>query len=291
MLKKRIWIAAGILIVLLLASVTSSWWLPHSPTHIEATQRLHGISAHNWFGTDHFGRDVFARTIAAAKVSFFIGMAVAFIATVLGTLVGLVSGYYRKVDFIIMRIIDGMMAFPALLLALALVAALGGSMTNIIIALTFANFPQMTRVIRSAVLKVKQLQFIEAAVTTGTGPFTILFRYVLPNVSSPIIVQATFTFAKAILAEAALSFLGLGISPSIPTWGNMLQEAQEYITIAPWLSIFPGIAIVITVLSLNILGDGLRDLLDPHRTKTMQPLKRKTQLKRAKTESTKQEVI
>lgn len=291
MLKKRIWIAAGLLIFLLLASVTSSLWLPHSPTQIEASQRLKGMSAQYWFGTDHFGRDVFARTIAAAKISFFIGMAVASISTLLGTLVGLFSGYYRKIDFVMMRIIDGMMAFPALLLALALVAALGGSMINIIIALTFAYFPQMTRVIRSAVLKVKQSQFIEAAVTTGTGQLTILFRYLLPNVVSPIIVQTTFTFAKAILAEAALSFLGLGINPSIPTWGNMLQEAQDYITVAPWLCIFPGIAIVITVLSLNILGDGLRDLLDPHRTRTFYQFKYKKHLKPAKTESIKQEMI
>ncbi|MFT8311497.1 MAG: ABC transporter permease [Sporolactobacillus sp.] len=291
MLKKRILIAAGILILLLLASVTSSLWLPHSPTRIEASQRLQGMSAHYWFGTDHFGRDVFARTVAAARISFFIGVAVAFISTLLGTLVGLFSGYYRKIDFVMMRIIDGMMAFPSLLLALALVAALGGSMTNIIIALSFSYFPQMTRVIRSAVLKVKQSQFIEAAVTTGTGQLTILFRYLLPNVVSPIIVQATFTFAKAILAEAALSFLGLGINPSIPTWGNMLQEAQDYITMAPWLCIFPGIAIVITVLSLNILGDGLRDLLDPHRTKSFRQFKRKIHLKPAKTGSMKQEVI
>lgn len=291
MLKKRIWIAAGLLTFLLLASVTSSLWLPHSPTQIEASQRLKGMSLQYWFGTDHFGRDVFARTIAAAKISFFIGMAVAFISTLLGTLVGLFSGYYRKIDFVMMRLIDGMMAFPALLLALALVAALGGSMINIIIALTFAYFPQMTRVIRSAVLKVKQSQFIEAAVTTGTGQLTILFRYLLPNVVSPIIVQATFTFAKAILAEAALSFLGLGINPSIPTWGNMLQEAQDYITIAPWLCVFPGIAIVITVLSLNILGDGLRDLLDPHRTKTLYQFKYKKHLKQVKTESMKQEMI
>ncbi|RYL94326.1 ABC transporter permease [Sporolactobacillus sp. THM7-4] len=264
MVKKRILLSAGILMIILVASVTSSVWLPHSPTLIEPDQRLQGLSLQHWFGTDNFGRDVFARTIAAAKVSFFIGASVALIATVMGTLVGLLSGYFKKIDFLVMRLIDGMMAFPALLLALALVAAIGGNITNIIIALTFAFFPQMARVIRSAVLKVKQIQFVEAAKTTGTGSGTILFFYILPNVVSPIIVQGTFTFAKAILAEAALSFLGLGISPTIPTWGNMLQEAQNYITIAPWLCIFPGLAIVTTVLSLNILGDGLRDAFDPH---------------------------
>src|SRR5699024_8105851 len=150
---------------------------------------------------------------------------------------GLIAGYYKKAEFIIMRIIDGMLAFPALLLALALVAALGGSVTNIIIALTFAFWPVMTRIVRSAVLQVNNIQYIEAAKTTGTGDVVMLFRYILPNVLSPIIVQGTFIFAKAIPAEAALSFLGVGVDPSTPRWGTMLQESQVYITIAPWFSV------------------------------------------------------
>ncbi|MFP7494951.1 ABC transporter permease [Terribacillus saccharophilus] len=267
MSKKRNIIALTIFALVALATITANLWLPVSPAAMDANQRLLPPSAAHWFGTDDFGRDIFARVIIAARVSLAVGVIVAIVATVIGTLIGLVSGYFRKTDFILMRIVDGFLAFPALLLALALVAALGGSITNIVIALTIAFFPVMARVVRSAVLQINNAQYIEAARTTGTSNLVILFRYILPNVLSPIIVQSTFIFAKAILAEAALSFLGVGVNPSTVTWGNMLQESQIYITIAPWFSIFPGIAIVITVLSLNILGDGLRDSFDPHSVK------------------------
>ncbi|PAF34433.1 peptide ABC transporter permease [Terribacillus saccharophilus] len=275
MSKKRNVIALTIFLLVALATITANLWLPVSPAAIDANQRLLAPSGTHWFGTDDFGRDIFARVIVAARVSLAVGVIVAVVATVIGTLLGLVSGYFRKTDFILMRIVDGFLAFPALLLALALVAALGGSITNIVIALTIAFFPVMARVVRSAVLQIKNAQYIEAARTTGTNNVVIIFRYILPNVLSPIIVQSTFIFAKAILAEAALSFLGVGVNPSTPTWGNMLQESQIYITIAPWFSIFPGIAIVITVLSLNILGDGLRDAFDPHSVKKKRKRKRK----------------
>ncbi|MEH7225973.1 ABC transporter permease [Bacillus sp. JJ1566] len=262
--KKRNLIALGILLLLTVGTITASWWLPVSPSKMDSAQRLLGPSGAHWFGTDHFGRDIFGQTVVAAQVSLLVGLIVALISTVLGTLTGLIAGYYKKADFLIMRIIDGMLAFPSLLLALALVAALGGSVTNIIIALSFSFWPVMTRIVRSAVLQVNSIQYIEAAKTSGVSDPVILTRYVLPNVLSPIIVQGTFIFAKAILAEAALSFLGVGVEPSTPTWGNMLQESQIYISIAPWFSIFPGISIVITVLALNMLGDGLRDAFDPH---------------------------
>ncbi|MFT4412231.1 ABC transporter permease [Fredinandcohnia humi] len=262
--RKRNKLALSVLVIITLATVTASLWLPVSPTQIDPTQRLLAPNGQNWFGTDHFGRDIFAQTVVAARVSLLVGIVVALISTILGTITGLISGYYHRADFIIMRIIDGMLAFPALLLALALVAAIGGSISNIFFALSFAFFPVMARVVRSAVLQIKNIQFIEAAKTTGTSDFVIIFRYILPNVLSPIIVQGTFIFARAILAEAALSFLGVGVNPSIPTWGNMLQESQIYVTLAPWFSIFPGLAIVVTVLALNILGDGLRDAFDPH---------------------------
>jgi len=262
--KKRNLISASLLLLLAVATITASWWLPVSPSEMDSAKRLMGPSVDHWFGTDHFGRDIFAQTVVAARVSLIVGLLVALISTVLGTITGLIAGYYKRADFIIMRIIDGMLAFPSLLLALALVAALGGSVTNIIIALSFSFWPVMTRIVRSAVLQINSVQYVEAAKTSGISDPVILSRYVLPNVLSPIIVQGTFIFAKAILAEAALSFLGVGVEPSTPTWGNMLQEAQIYISIAPWFSIFPGIAIVITVLALNILGDGLRDFFDPH---------------------------
>ncbi|MFD2760278.1 ABC transporter permease [Lentibacillus juripiscarius] len=262
--KKRNLLALTVLFLITAATLTASLWLPVSPSDIDTEKQLLGPSAEHWFGTDNFGRDIFARTVVAARVSLLVGAVTALLSTVLGTVTGLIAGYYKKADFIIMRIIDGMLAFPALLLALALVAALGGSVVNIIIALTFAFWPVMTRIVRSAVLQINNVQYIEAAKTTGERDPVILSRYMLPNVLSPIIVQGTFIFAKAILAEAALSFLGVGVDPSTPTWGNMLQESQVYITIAPWFSIFPGIAIVLTVLPLNILGDGLRDAFDPH---------------------------
>lgn len=271
--NKRNLLAAGVLLLLIVATITASLWLKFPPTHIDPELRLLRPSGKHWFGTDHFGRDIFGLTIVAARVTLFVGVVVALLSTVLGTITGLVAGYYKKAEFIIMRIIDGMLAFPALLLALALVAALGGNVTNIIIALTFAFWPVMTRIVRSAVLQVNNIQYIEAAKTTGTGDLVILFRYILPNVLSPIIVQGTFIFAKAILAEAALSFLGVGVDPSTPTWGTMLQESQVYITIAPWFSIFPGVAIVITVLALNMLGDGLRDAFDPHKRNQKKPIK------------------
>ncbi|MFD1849794.1 ABC transporter permease [Oceanobacillus bengalensis] len=273
--KKRNLLAAGILLLITLMTITASWWLPANALEINSTERLFSPSGEHWFGTDHFGRDIFAQTIVAARVSLIVGVTVALIATILGTITGLIAGYYKKADFIIMRIIDGMLAFPSLLLALALVAALGGSVTNIIIALSFSFWPVMTRIVRSAVLQINSVQYIEAAKTSGISDPVILTRYLLPNVLSPIIVQGTFIFAKAILAEAALSFLGVGVEPSTPTWGNMLQEAQIYISIAPWFSIFPGIAIVLTVLALNMLGDGLRDAFDPHAKSTKKTKRRR----------------
>ncbi|ALS75624.1 MULTISPECIES: ABC transporter permease [Planococcus] len=272
--KKTNLLAMAMLVLVALAAITASSWLPFSPAAISPEQRLTGPSAAHWFGTDDFGRDIFSRTIVAARVSLSVGVIVAVLSTVIGTVIGLISGYFRKVDFVLMRIIDGFLAFPALILALALVAALGGSITNIIIALTLAFFPVMARVVRSATLQVKNQSYIEAAQTTGSSHAVIITKYILPNILSPVIVQSTFIFAKAILAEAALSFLGVGVNPSTPTWGNMLQEAQIYVTIAPWYSIFPGLAIVITVLALNLLGDGLRDSFNPHQAKR----KRKTKL-------------
>src|SRR5690625_694169 len=264
--SKRNVIAISSLLIITFATLTATLWLPFTPSYIDPEQRLLAPSSTHWFGTDNFGRDIFARTIVAAKISLFVGAVVALISTSIGTVVGIVSGYYRKADFVMMRIIDGLLAFPSLLLALALVAALGGSLMNIIIALTFAFSPVMARIVRSSVLQINKVQYIEAAKTNGVHDVIIMSRYILPNILTPIIVQGTFVFAKAILAEAALSFLGVGVDPTIPTWGNMLQESQIYMTFAPWTSIFPGLAIVVTVLALNMIGDGLRSALQPHAT-------------------------
>jgi peptide/nickel transport system permease protein len=263
--KRRIGIAAvAVLATLVAASVSAPLWIPDSPIEMNPVQRLLPPSGEHWFGTDHFGRDIFSRVIYAAGISLGIGCTVALLTTVLGTVTGLLTAYYRKLDNILMRIVDGVSAFPSILLAIALVAALGGNVANLIIALVFAFWPIMTRVVRSAALQLSKMQYIEAAKAIGTRDRVILFGHMLPNAWTPIIVQATFIFAEAILAEAALSFLGLGIKPPTPTWGSMLGESRLYLTNAPWYSIFPGIAIVITVLSLNIFGDFLRDWLNPH---------------------------
>lgn len=268
MLKQKIgWGAAAVLVIIALMAVFAPLWVPLSPVKLDAAHRLLPPSAQHWFGTDHFGRDLFSRVVYAARVSLLVGAMVACFSSLLGAVSGLVAGYYRRVDQVLMRVIDGVLAFPSLLLALALVAALGGSLINIVWALTFSYWPIMTRVVRSSTLQLRQLQFIEAARATGVRDLWIMFRYILPNAMNPIIVQGTFIFAKAILAEAALSFLGVGINPPTPTWGNILGESRIYLTVAPWYSIFPGIGIVLTVLALNIFGDALRDMMDPHTRK------------------------
>jgi peptide/nickel transport system permease protein len=256
--------AAVVLVAVVFAAVSAPLWVPYSPTDIEPAQRLQPPSPAHPFGTDHFGRDVFSRVVYGARVSLVVGFAVAITTTALGIIAGLLAGYYRRVDNFLMRVVDGVMAFPAILLAIALVAALGGSLVNLVAALSFAFWPIMTRVVRSSTLQLREMQFVEAARAMGTRDATVLFLHVLPNALTPIIVQATFIFAEAILAEAALSFLGLGIAPPTPTWGNMLGESRTFLSNAPWFSIFPGLAIVTTVLALNVFGDMLRDLLDPH---------------------------
>lgn len=256
--------AAVVLVVIVLAAFTAPLWAPHGADDIAPSDRLLGPSGKYWFGTDNFGRDIFSRVVYGGRVSLIVGLAVALVATALGTVAGLLAGYFRAVDNVLMRFVDGLMAFPSIILALALVAALGGNLTNVIIALSVTTWPVMTRVVRSSTLQLRELQFVDAAVATGTGRVDILFRHILPNALTPIIVQTTFIFAEAVLAEAALSFLGLGIKPPTPTWGNILGDSRSYLTIAPWFSIFPGLAIVVTVLALNVFGDMLRDVLDPH---------------------------
>lgn len=255
------------LVLITLASLTAPFWINNSPLDMEVSNRLLPPSNDYWFGSDEYGRDIFSRVVYATRISLFIGFSVAIFSTVLGVISGLLAGYYKKIDAILMRVLDGVISVPALLLALALVATLGGSMTNIVIALTIAFWPVMTRVVRSATLQVRNIQYVEAAKVSGVNDFKVLTKYVLPNVMAPIIVQGTFIFAKAILAEAALSFLGVGIQPPTPTWGNMLGESRIYMISAPWFAIFPGLAIMFTVLSLNMLGDGLRDALDPRNFK------------------------
>jgi peptide/nickel transport system permease protein len=259
--------SAIILLFILIITLIGPLLFNGSPTEIKATERLQAPSLVHWFGTDHFGRDIFLRMVYGARISLIVGLITALITTIIGTILGLVTGYFNRIDNILMRIVDGMMAFPAILLAIMLVAALGGNIHNIIIALTFAYIPIMIRVVRSSTIQLKRMQYVESAKASGTSNIIILFKHLLPNAMTPIIVQGTFIFAEAILAEAALSFLGVGVQPPTPTWGNILGESRIYLTNAPWYSIFPGLAIAITVISLNILGDLFRDLLNPRSMK------------------------
>ncbi|WP_082083755.1 ABC transporter permease [Paenibacillus beijingensis] len=264
--SKRIsgYAAGAVLFTIVMAAVTAPLWVPHSPTYIDPTQRLLPPSGQHLFGTDHFGRDIFSRVIYGAQISLGVGFIVTLLSIVLGTITGLLAGYFPKADSFLMRIIDGIMAFPSVLLAIAMVAALGGNMFNLVTALVIAFWPNMTRVVRSSTLLIVNMQYVEAAKAIGTKHTAIMIRHILPNSLTPIIVQATFIFAKAILAEASLSFLGLGIKPPTPTWGSMLGESQVYLTTAPWFSVLPGIAILLTVLSLNVFGDLFREMVNPH---------------------------
>ncbi len=262
--RRRIVLFSLILLAIIVAfAVLAPWAAPFNPQKMQIANRLKPPSIGNPFGTDEFGRDVFSRTIYGARLSLLVGVLVVMVAGFLGMLMGLVAGYVRRLDSAVMRLTDAMMAFPDILLAIALMAGLGPGLLNVVLALGIVYAPRVARIVRAATLVLRELPFIEAAEALGATPARIVLSHLLPNLISPIIVQATFVFAYAILTEAALSFLGVGVPPTIPTWGNMIASAQQVMQQAQWLIFAPGIAIALTVMSLQILGDGLRDALDP----------------------------
>ncbi|KJF66998.1 ABC transporter permease [Rhizobium nepotum] len=264
-LLKRKTVAAGliVLLVFVLLAVFAPMIAPYSPSKLSIVNRLKPPSELYWFGTDEFGRDVFSRTIYAGRLSLLVGAAVVVLSSVIGITLGLLAGFFQKLDTPIARLIDAMMAFPDILLAIALVAALGPSLTTVIIALSVVYSPRLARIVRASTLVIRELPYVEAAKALGISTFHIMTRHVLRNLISPILVQCTFLFASAMLAEAGLSFLGLGVSPEIPTWGTMISAGRQYIGQADWMTYFPGFAIILSVLSLQMVGDGLRDMLDP----------------------------
>ena len=267
--RKLVLAGAAILVVVTLLALFAPWVTPYDPMAMKISDRIQSPRLAHWFGTDELGRDVFSRVVFGARYSLTIGALVVLISVTGGVLLGLTAGFFRRLDGPIMRFVDAMMSFPDILLAIALVAVLGTSMSNVILALAIVYTPRVARVVRASTLVVRELLFIEAARALGVSTWRILFIHILNNIASPILVQATFIFAYAVLAEAGLSFLGVGVPPDLPTWGTMIASGQQFAHQAIWLVVFPGVAIVLSALSLQMVGDGFRDLLDPKLRKAM----------------------
>lgn len=253
----------ALLCCVLTAAVFAGTIAPYDPLAMTVTDRLQSPRPSHLMGTDNFGRDIFSRVLYGARLSLQVGLLVMLLTVGAGVVFGMLSGYFARLDNVIMRVMDAMMAFPAILLAIAIMAVLGPKTVNVVIALSVVYAPRTVRIVRATVLAVKSLDYVEAVRAQAAGHLRILFRHILPNCVSPLVVQATFNFAYAVLAEASLSFVGAGAPPPTPSWGNILSEGRVYMQAAPWITVFPGLAIALTVLGLNLAGDGLRDVLDP----------------------------
>lgn len=263
--KNKAAMVGGLLIIFfIIVAIVGPFLTPYEPDAQIITNKLAPPSADHWFGTDHLGRDIFSRIVHGMKITLYIGFASVVLGATVGVLVGIISGYYGgTVDSIIMRLMDVLLAFPSILLALAIVSVLGASLNNVIIAVAIFSVPVFARIVRGSTLAVKNLEYVDAVKALGATDRRIIFKHILPNVTSPIIVQATLNIATSVLAASGLSFLGLGAQPPMPEWGAMLSDGRDYLFHAPHVSLFPGLAIVLVVIAFNILGDGLRDALDP----------------------------
>jgi peptide/nickel transport system permease protein len=255
--------SAIFLVIVILAAIFAAQISSYDPTFLDPSIRLQGPSAAHWLGTDDRGRDIFSRIVYGGRVSLIIGISVTLASGLIGSALGLLAGYYQRLDSVIMRTMDGLMAFPSILLAIAIMASLGPSVLNVFISLAVVYTPVIARLVRSTTLVTKQQPYVESARCIGMRDRAILVKYIFPNGLSPLVVQCTFVIAFAIIAEASLSFLGAGVNPETPTWGNMLRDGQRVLQRAWWLSIFPGVTLVLTVLALNLVGDALREALDP----------------------------
>jgi peptide/nickel transport system permease protein len=255
-------VGLGLVVVVVIVGVLAPL-LAGDPLRLEVARRLTAPGQAYWFGTDDVGRDVWSRVVYGARLSLLVGAAVVALSFVIGLACGLIAGYYRRLDNAVMRVMDGLMAFPAIILAIALMASLGPSVSNVIVAIGIVYAPRVARIVRGSVLVIRETTYVEAARALGASDAIVIARHVLPNCLSPVIVQASFVFAAAVLTEAALSFLGVGVPPYVPSWGNILADGRLYLQQAPWLVLYPGGAIMLTIFGLNLLGDGLRDLLDP----------------------------
>ena len=256
-------IAAVLLLVIILAALLAPLYAPYDPMAMDSAARLQPPSSQHLLGTDQFGRDTFSRVVTGGRVSLLIGIRAAIVSVAIGLAFGLVAGFFRAADAIIMRIMDSLMAIPAILLAIALVALNGPSLTSVIMAITIPEVPRVVRLVRSVVLSAREEPYVEAAIALGSSMPKILIQHLMPNTLAPLIVQGTYVCASAILIEAILSFLGAGVSTDIPTWGNIMAEGRNFFQIKPGLIFWPGLMLSLCILSINLLGDTARDLLDP----------------------------
>jgi peptide/nickel transport system permease protein len=259
-----IMIGGSIMLVMIAAALLAPWLGTVDPQSLSGARRLKPPSGDIWFGGDMVGRDVYSRTVYGARISLMVGLSVAAVSIAIGLTIGLLAGFVRWVDGIVMRVMDGLMAIPSILLAVALIALTGASVGNVILAITLSEVPRVSRLVRSTVLSLKERPFVEAAIVVGTPFPALLWRHILPNTLAPLLVQGSYIFAAAVLTEAALSFIGAGTPPEVPSWGNMIADGRLVFQIAPHLVIFPGVALALTVLAVNMIGDGLRDVLDPN---------------------------
>lgn len=263
-LRRHPTVLFGLVVLLgaVVVALVSPYLLP-DPKAINPIYRLRPPGEVFWFGTDHLGRSVLSRSLNGTRVSLAVGILVAVAVTLAGVAIGLLSGFLRKLDGIVMRVMDGIMAVPGVLLAIALMSLFGSSLQNVVIAISIPEIPRMARLVRSAVLSIREQPYIDAAITNGTRLPRLLVRHVLPNTVAPVLVQATYVFASAMILEAVLSFLGAGTPPEVASWGNMMAEGRQYLQRAPWMAAFPGVLLAILVLTVNVVGDALRDAIDP----------------------------
>lgn len=258
-----------LLLVMVAAAIAAPWLWTVDPQALSPVRRLKPPSGEYWFGTDMLGRDVYSRVVYGARVSLTVGIAVAILSTVLGLALGMLTGFVRWIDAILMRVMDGLMSIPAVLLAISLMALTQASLENVIFAITLSEVPRVVRLVRSLVLSLREQPYVEAAIAAGTNLPLILLRHILPNTMAPLLVQGTYICASAMIVEAILSFIGAGTPPNIPSWGNIMAEARSLFQIAGYLILFPGVFLSLTVLAVNLLGDGMRDALDPRLARRM----------------------
>ena len=264
LLRHRLFMTGLVLfLIIAIAAILAPWITDVDPNRLSMRNKFKPPGEGWVFGTDSFGRSLWSRVVWGAQLSMMIGASVVALNAVFGILIGAAAGYFRRIDNLLMRINDALMAFPAILLAIAVTSVLGPSTFNVILALGIVYIPRTARIVRSSVIVLREMEFVQAAVAAGAGHWRILTRHILPNAMAPVIVQLSFLFAFAVLSEATLSFLGVGAVPPTPTWGNIMAEGRDFMREAPWIITIPGIALMITVMGLNFLGDGLRDVLDP----------------------------